>query len=172
MANGTDFEGSNAKYSPPPGVSEDQCKTLHVFKNGACIVSCWELDDTELAEVIRTRRVFSSIWSGQTLYPQFVGSESAVHAVVADFGAVWPLSKQSNPVTLCSYPVTLCSMCNQPQFESPAGITCINGHGGAAPLIGSLKNVKPQSERTITIKIPDGYLTADEFLNDCQFERG
>lgn len=96
MANGTDFDGSNAKYGPPSGVSEDQCKTLHVFKNGACIVSCWELDNAELAEVIRTRRVFSSIWSGQKLYPQFIGSESAVHAVVADFGAVWKMK----PITI------------------------------------------------------------------------
>lgn len=95
MANGTDFDGSNAKYAPPPDVSEDQCKTLYVFKNGACIVSCWELDDAELADVIRTRRVFSSIWSGQTLYPQFIGSEKTVHALVADFGKVWRLSQQS-----------------------------------------------------------------------------
>lgn len=98
MANGTDFDGSNAKYCPPPGVSEDQCKTLHVFKNGACIVSCWELTDAELADVIRTRRVFSSIWSGQKLYPQFIGSESSVHAVVADFGAVWKMGKPAKPL--------------------------------------------------------------------------
>jgi len=26
---------------------------------------------------------------------------------------------------------TTCSVCNEPQFESPCGITCRNGHGGA-----------------------------------------
>lgn len=26
---------------------------------------------------------------------------------------------------------TLCSMCNQPQFMTPSGITCTEGHGGA-----------------------------------------
>lgn len=115
MANRTDFEGSNAKYGPPPGVEEDQCRTLHVFKNGICIVSCWELDDAELAEVIRTRRVFSSIWSGQKLYPQFIGSESAVHALVADFGAVWKRNKQPEP-TMRDVEI------NPPGFSPIAGI--------------------------------------------------
>ena len=26
---------------------------------------------------------------------------------------------------------TLCSLCREPQFETPSGITCKNGHGGA-----------------------------------------
>lgn len=28
-----------------------------------------------------------------------------------------------------------CSLCKTPQFNSPAGVTCDNGHGGADPLI-------------------------------------
>jgi hypothetical protein len=27
----------------------------------------------------------------------------------------------------------LCSVCSEPQFDSPGGITCSNGHGGADP---------------------------------------
>lgn len=30
--------------------------------------------------------------------------------------------------------VTFCSICREPQFNTPAGITCKNGHGGAEPL--------------------------------------
>lgn len=29
---------------------------------------------------------------------------------------------------------TKCSLCGEPQFASPGGATCANGHGGAAPL--------------------------------------
>lgn len=29
---------------------------------------------------------------------------------------------------------TLCSECREPQFETPSGATCVNGHGGADPL--------------------------------------
>lgn len=28
---------------------------------------------------------------------------------------------------------TFCSVCHSPQFQSPGGITCSNGHGGADP---------------------------------------
>ncbi len=63
MANGVDFPGSNRSYGPPEGVTEDQCKTLHIFTNGACLVSCWEFTDEEIAEIVRTRRAFLSVWS-------------------------------------------------------------------------------------------------------------
>lgn len=33
------------------------------------------------------------------------------------------------------YTGTKCSDCGEPQFESPSGITCINGHGGAEPQV-------------------------------------
>jgi hypothetical protein len=29
---------------------------------------------------------------------------------------------------------TACSVCNEPQFETPGGDCCVNGHGGAAPV--------------------------------------
>ena len=28
----------------------------------------------------------------------------------------------------------LCGVCKEPQFETPSGVTCVNGHGGADPL--------------------------------------
>lgn len=89
MGNGVEFPGANRRYAPPEGVSEEQCKTLHVFTNGKCLVSCWEFTDEEIAEIVRTRRAFVSVWSGGTLFPIFVGSESVTRGVVADFGAVW-----------------------------------------------------------------------------------
>ena len=130
MAHGIKWDGANAAYAPPHGVSEDQCATLHVFRNGACIVSCWELNDEELAEVIRTRKVFQSIWSGTTLYPSFIGSESTVHALVADFGAVWklndPLSKLERQVFKTIAVTDGCNICDNELPQIPISLikTC------------------------------------------------
>lgn len=88
MAHGVNFKGANRAYGPPPGVSEKQCRTLHVFDNGPCKVSCWELTDEEIEEIVRTRRVFLSLWAGG-LPPALVGSESVVRGVVVDYGPVW-----------------------------------------------------------------------------------
>lgn len=89
MGQGVKFDGANRAYGPPEGVSEEQCRTLHVFTNGACLVSAWEFTDEEIEEIVRTRRAFLSVWSGSTLFPVFVGSETVTRGVVADFGAVW-----------------------------------------------------------------------------------
>lgn len=89
MAHGVNFKGSNKTYGPPPGVPEDQCASLHVFTNGKCIVSCHQLTPEELEEINRTGKVWQSVWSGQTLFPVFIGSETTVRSVVVDYGPVW-----------------------------------------------------------------------------------
>lgn len=88
MAHGVKFDGWNKVYGPPAG-RDDVSAQHHVFVNGTCIVDCWELTDAELEEIIRTRRVFVSLLSGDTLFPKFVGSESTVRSVVVDYGKVW-----------------------------------------------------------------------------------
>ncbi|MDZ7893862.1 MAG: hypothetical protein U5M50_02200 [Sphingobium sp.] len=87
MAQGVDFKGSNKVYRAPEG--RDDVHDLHVFVNGRCIVSAWELSDEEIGEIVRSRRVFLSSFSGDVLFPVFVGSESVVRSVVVDYGKVW-----------------------------------------------------------------------------------
>lgn len=91
MARGVDFDGSNVVYKAPEG--REDVADLHVFANGKALVSCWELTPEELAEVNRTGRVFLSVLSGRVFYPSYVGSESSVRALVADYGPIW---KKSN----------------------------------------------------------------------------
>jgi hypothetical protein len=62
MANAIDFAGSNRKLLPPQGA--ENVEALHTYTNGMCSVSCWELTQEELAEVIRTGRVFLTVLSG------------------------------------------------------------------------------------------------------------
>lgn len=83
-----DFTGANFTYGPPPG-REETVGSLRVFKNGRCIVSAWDLTDDELAEIVRTRRVFLSVFSGDVLFPVFVGSEFTTRSCVLDTGPVW-----------------------------------------------------------------------------------
>jgi len=81
------FDGCNTHYAPPAG--RDDVGELYVFANGRCLVSGWELSDAEIDEIVRTRRVFLSSMSGNTMFPVFVGSESVVRSAVCDYGKVW-----------------------------------------------------------------------------------
>jgi hypothetical protein len=96
MGKGVEFEGMNVIYQAPPG-QEDRCNSIGVFRNGLELVTCWELTDEELADVIRTKRVWFLMQSGGKLYPHFIGSERTVHALMADTGAVWKLSESATP---------------------------------------------------------------------------
>lgn len=86
MAYPVDFPGKNLDLQPPPGA--ENIAPLPIFRNGTCCVSCWELSPDELADVIRTGKVFLSVFWGQTQPPVYVGSEETTREVIADYG-VW-----------------------------------------------------------------------------------
>lgn len=87
MARAVDFPGSNFTFRAPEG-REDICD-LRTFINGTLVASAWELDDEELAEVIRTRRVFMSTMTGDRYFPTFVGSETQVRTMMVEYGPTW-----------------------------------------------------------------------------------
>lgn len=82
-----DFNGTNKTFGPPVGEPEDRVATIRVFDNGHQIVECWLLSDVELEEIIRTRKVWISLWC-RGVPPLFIGSKSNVREIVADSG-VW-----------------------------------------------------------------------------------
>jgi hypothetical protein len=92
MASGTDFPGSNAVLGAPKGV--ENVIPLSVFRNGVCCVSCWQLSDEELVEIIKTRRVYLSVFWGDTQPPVFLGSETAVRDMIADYGGLEKMTPQ------------------------------------------------------------------------------
>lgn len=50
---------------------------------------------------------------------------------------LWSITLPQAPKVIgpnMGYTGGLCSECREPQFETPSGVTCTNGHGGADPL--------------------------------------
>lgn len=90
MASAVDFAGSNRKLVAPAG-REGDVSTLHVFHNGHCSVSCWQLSAEELRQVVEEggRVWLTVLYSGDTQPPVFVGSRAQVRGVVVDYGPVW-----------------------------------------------------------------------------------
>lgn len=85
MAQAVDFQGTNTKLL---GGRED-IADMDCFRNGTCVVSCWEVSEKELEEIVRTRRVWVSVFSGLTSPPICVGSQSVIRSVVVDYGEIW-----------------------------------------------------------------------------------
>jgi hypothetical protein len=89
MAEPADFEGSNLLLlSPHPG--ETNISELPVFTNGLCCVSVWKLTQDEIAEVVRTGRIYVAVLSGRTQPPIKLGSEAVIRELIVDHGGgVW-----------------------------------------------------------------------------------
>jgi hypothetical protein len=86
MGHGVEFKGVNTVLAAPQGA--ENVEPLHVFRNGECCVSCWQLSEAEVAEVSKTGRVFLSVFMGNTQPPVFIGGEEETRGLLADYG-VW-----------------------------------------------------------------------------------
>lgn len=86
MAQGIDFEGSNAVFAAPP--MRDDVASLPVFRNGACIISCWQLSDEERAAISKSGMVFVSILA-DGMPPVFIGSQETVAELARQYGDDW-----------------------------------------------------------------------------------
>ncbi len=59
-----DFEQSNKILGRPPTMTVEECSSLHIYNHGGVCISCWELSEEELQEVIKTKKIYISVWSG------------------------------------------------------------------------------------------------------------
>lgn len=91
MASAVEFPGANMLLRAPDGA--ENVSDMHTFTNGHCSVSCWELSDDELAEIVRTRRVYLSVLYGRTQPPVFVSSESVMRGFLVDYGGTWRVER-------------------------------------------------------------------------------
>lgn len=88
MASPVEWNGAN-KLLTVPSDREDVTE-LHVFNNGICSVSCWQLSREELVELVQNGgKIFVSVMGGASSPPIFVGCEDEVREVVCDYGKVW-----------------------------------------------------------------------------------
>lgn len=81
------FEGCNAVFSAPEG--RDDVSDLPLFRGPIANVFAVELTNSEHAEYMRTGHIYVSILSGATFFPVYVGTESTVREIAADYGPVW-----------------------------------------------------------------------------------
>ena len=88
MTTGGHINGHNVTMMPPDGA--DDVSPIRAFRNEHCCVTAWDLDDESLAEIIRTRRVYLTVLMGGGMPPVFVGTESEVRDLVANYGNTFP----------------------------------------------------------------------------------
>jgi hypothetical protein len=85
MSEPVEFKGQTHIFNAPQG-EEERCGKLPCFLNGHQVVSAWKLSEKELETVKETGIVFISVWSGTAVFPVYVGDESTVRMLTADFG--------------------------------------------------------------------------------------
>lgn len=76
MATPVQFAEANLVLTPPPG-EEESVVQLPVLRDNGVIVSCWRPSEAELAEIMRTGRIWLSVWSGASSPPVYVTGHQA-----------------------------------------------------------------------------------------------
>ena len=68
MAVPTQFDEANVVLGPPEGC-EDSVVRMPVRRMDGTCVSCWQFSDEEIAEIVRTGRIWLSVWGRHTQPP-------------------------------------------------------------------------------------------------------
>ncbi len=63
------FKHHNRVLGKPPDMTDDQCIPLPIFTDGKACVSCWDLTDEEIADIVKMRQIWLVIHSGCTQPP-------------------------------------------------------------------------------------------------------
>ena len=58
------FEQANKTLGPPPGMTDDECATIHVHADPRAVLSAWHPDATERARLAAGEPVFLWIYGG------------------------------------------------------------------------------------------------------------
>lgn len=94
MANPIPWHGTNKILQAPAHEDKQRVGDLHVFNNGNVTVSCWQLTDEELIDLVQNGgKIYLGVLFGKSQPPVFVGTEDSVRRIAIDFGGVWKRSK-------------------------------------------------------------------------------
>ena len=78
--------------------------------------------------------VFLNLYEVARKVPKFTGLSGPQHCTDAEFNSAVQACFDYFAAAPSALAIgTLCSVCYEPQFDTPSGVSCPNGHGGAAP---------------------------------------
>lgn len=83
-----DFKGTNVVMKAPQGA--ENVNDVPAFRNRQCCVTAWKFTAEEIDEINRTGTLFLSVFMGGGMPPVFLGCESEVRALAADYGETFP----------------------------------------------------------------------------------
>lgn len=71
----TSFDESTGVLSAPKGISAKDCGPLSVYQNGALVISCWKMTQSEREEFLKTGRIWLTIL-GESMPPAVLTVQS------------------------------------------------------------------------------------------------
>jgi len=79
-----EFEEANGVLHKPESMTDEECLSLPVFRDGRYCISLWELSEEEKAELLKTGKVWLWVLSGETQPPVLLSVSSPFEKAVED----------------------------------------------------------------------------------------
>ena len=73
-----EFKEANAKLQKPESMTDKECKSLPVFRNGKQCISCWKPTLKERLSILSYGKIWLSVHSGNTQPPVWLKGEKTV----------------------------------------------------------------------------------------------
>ena len=70
-----DFKESNKTLTKPKGMTDAECQSLHVFSDGAQVISQWKPHWRDRLRLLFGKPIWLSVWSGETAPPVRVATD-------------------------------------------------------------------------------------------------
>ena len=58
-----DFKGSNKVFNKPMNMTDEECSPLPVNFDGEKSVSCWELDEHDIKDIVKNKKIWLGVLS-------------------------------------------------------------------------------------------------------------
>ena len=56
-----EFKGQNKVYLKPENMTDEECSSLPVNQTGDTIVSCWELDENDIKDILKNKKIWLGV---------------------------------------------------------------------------------------------------------------
>lgn len=63
------FDEMNGVLTKPENMTDEECSSLPVYRDGTQCISCWELSDDDIEKLSKTRKLWVFVISGVTQPP-------------------------------------------------------------------------------------------------------
>ena len=72
------FKEQNKVLIKPDSMTNQECGSLPIYTNGEQCISCWELSDDDIMDIVKYKKIWVGVYSGENQPPIWLDTRKNV----------------------------------------------------------------------------------------------